>query len=93
VFLCFLDGSRGAKGSRVRQRAVGIDDAQDASAERYLFTPQRVGIARAVPPFLMPADEQLCATVGPGACGLLLADDGMAREVKAFFRAQRARLI
>ncbi len=41
------------------QRAVAVHHAHDPRAERNRFTCERIGIAEAVPPLVMPADQQL----------------------------------
>src|SRR5438045_2941916 len=49
--------ARGSEGSRVRERGVGVCDAEYARAERNLLAAQGVGVARAAEPLVVPSDE------------------------------------
>ena len=83
-------GAGGSPGALVGERGVGVRDAEDACAQRYLLAAQRVRVAAAAKPLVVPADEELDGALGAGARGLLLADDGVARKVEPLGLVERA---
>jgi hypothetical protein len=79
-----------SKRTLVGQRRVRICDSQNASAQRNLFEAQTVRISAAVPPFMMPADQQLRAAIRTRRGRFALADDRMASQIDSLVVAKRA---
>src|SRR6185369_4084272 len=77
---------RGAEWSCISERGVRISQSQDPRCERYLFTSQRVRIAGAVPPFMMPADEQLRRAIRSDSRRLAFAKHRVPRKIESLFR-------
>src|SRR4051795_3975636 len=59
------------------ERTVCIGNAENARRERYLLGLQVVGVAGTIPPFVMPANDELCAFWKLQFGDLLLADHRM----------------
>src|SRR5215210_1126076 len=93
MFARFLFSKRWSERSPICQSRVSIRDAQDSRRQRNLLALQSVRITRTVPPFLMPADEELRATVCAGAGRFTFADQRMTRQIKALFGRERPRAL
>ena len=89
MLACLFFSVRRTIGTRIRERCVGVRHAKDTRGEWYLLAPQSVRVARAIPPFLMPANEELRTARRSGARRLLFADDRMTREVEPLIFRQR----
>ena len=71
------------------KRAVELNGAKNSGPYRNVFEGELIGIAGAVPPFVMPTHQQLHRAIGAGARGLLFANHRMSRQVNALFFAER----
>src|SRR5207302_3822079 len=78
------------EGSRISQRNIRVGDSQDARSERNLFEAEPVRVALAVPPFMMPTNKQLRATICAGIGSFAFSEDRMPREIDSLFFSQRA---
>ena len=74
---------RGTKRPIIGQSGVSVGDAQNARPERDLFEAQTIGVSAAVPPFVMPANEQLRAAISSGFGRFALAQHRMPCKVDA----------
>src|SRR5205807_6878602 len=72
-----------------KQRAEQLNRPQNSRADWNIFEREHIGIARAVPPFVMPANEQLRVAARVAFRHLLLADDRMSPKIKPRFETQR----
>src|SRR5687768_6750565 len=85
---CRLVRHRWSKRTIIGERSIRISDAQYPCSQRNLFAPQRIRIACAVPPLVMPAHEQLRGPIGAGSRRLAFTDHWMAPQVDALVSRQ-----
>src|SRR5262249_35813746 len=67
----------------VGERCVCIRNMQNARSQRNLFKAQAVGITAAVPPFMMPAHQQLRDSIGACISSFVISQHWMACELCA----------
>src|SRR5947207_12789210 len=77
----FFLTQRRAKRSHIRERRIRISDAKDPCSQWNLFPAERVRIAHAIPPFMMPTDQQLGGAICSNSRCLAFTDHWMTSKI------------